>query len=411
MKNSPSAADKHGKETSMSKRVFLFVLDSFGIGAAPDAAEFGDAGTNTLGSCATSDKLNLPNMRRLGLFNIDGVTCREGISEPAGSFARLQEISMGKDTTIGHWEIGGIISEKPMPTFPDGFPADFIEKYEKATGRKCICNKPYSGTQALVDFGMEHLKTGALIVYTSADSVFQIAANEAIVPVKQLYEYCEIAREMLAGDLGVGRVIARPFVGDSPENFKRTANRHDYSLNPPKTTMLDLIKAKGMDVISVGKIYDIFNGVGLTESNRTTGNENGMEISYEILNRDFEGLCFVNLVDFDSTYGHRRDIDGYAQALTTFDRFLDKFIPGMGPEDVLMITADHGCDPGYRRTTDHTREYVPLLIYGEPVKAGVNLGTIKSFTVIASTICDYLGVDVGFYADSCKTKCFEEDAQ
>ena len=390
----------------MSKRVFLFVLDSFGIGAAPDAADFGDAGTNTLGSCAASRKLDLPNMRKLGLYNIDGVTCREGVPSPAGSYGRLQEVSMGKDTTIGHWEIGGIISEKPMPTFPDGFPAEFIERFEKATGRKCICNKPYSGTEALKNFGMEHLKTGALIVYTSADSVFQIAANEALVPVKQLYGYCEIAREMLVGDLGVGRVIARPFVGDSPENFKRTANRHDYSLNPPKTTMLDLIKEKGMEVISVGKIYDIFNGVGLTENNRTTGNDNGMEIAYDILKRKFEGLCFVNLVDFDSAYGHRRDIDGYAQALTDFDRFLDRFIPEMGPEDVLMITADHGCDPGYQKTTDHTREYVPLLIYGESVKAGVNLGTRESFTVIASTVCDYLGVDSDFYAESCGDKCF-----
>ena len=390
----------------MSKRVFLFVLDSFGIGAAPDAADFGDAGTNTLGSCAASHKLDLPNMRKLGLFNIDGVTCREGVASPAGCYGRLQEVSMGKDTTIGHWEIGGIISEKPMPTFPDGFPAEFIERFEKATGRKCICNKPYSGTEALKDFGMEHLNTGALIVYTSADSVFQIAANEALVPVKQLYEYCEIAREMLVGDLGVGRVIARPFVGDSPENFKRTANRHDYSLNPPKTTMLDLIKEKGMEVISVGKIYDIFNGVGLTENNRTTGNDNGMEIAYDILKREFEGLCFVNLVEFDSSYGHRRDIDGYAQALTDFDRFLDRFILEMGPEDVLMITADHGCDPGYQKTTDHTREYVPLLIYGEPVKAGVNLGTRESFTVIASAVCDYLGVDSDFYAGSCGDICF-----
>ncbi|MBQ4562936.1 MAG: phosphopentomutase [Lachnospiraceae bacterium] len=384
----------------MSKRVFLFVLDSFGIGAAPDAADFGDAGANTLASCATSEKLVLPNMRKLGLFNIDGVDCKEGVDKPTGSFARLQEISMGKDTTIGHWEIGGIISEKPLPTFPDGFPTDFIAEYEKATGRKCLCNKPYSGTDALKDFGMEHLETGALIVYTSADSVFQIAANEAIVPVPELYRYCEIAREMLVGDLGVGRVIARPFVGDSPENFKRTANRHDYSLNPPKKTMLDLIAEKGMQTISVGKIYDIFNGAGLSESNRTKSNENGMEIALQMLDREFEGLCFVNLVDFDSTFGHRRDIDGYAAALSEFDAFLEKFIPAMGAEDVLMITADHGCDPGYLVTTDHTREYVPWLICGEGAKASVNLGTIEGFDTIAATVCEYLGVEQDFRAKS-----------
>jgi len=384
----------------MSKRVFLFVLDSFGIGAAPDAADFGDAGANTLASCATSEKLVLPNMRKLGLFNIDGVDCKEGVDKPIGSFARLQEISMGKDTTIGHWEIGGIISEKPLPTFPDGFPTDFIAEYEKATGRKCLCNKPYSGTDALKDFGMEHLETGALIVYTSADSVFQIAANEAIVPVPELYRYCEIAREMLVGDLGVGRVIARPFVGDAPENFKRTANRHDYSLNPPKKTMLDLIAEKGMQTISVGKIYDIFNGAGLSESNRTKSNENGMEIALQMLDREFEGLCFVNLVDFDSTFGHRRDIDGYAAALSEFDVFLEKFIPAMGPEDVLMITADHGCDPGYLVTTDHTREYVPWLICGEGAKASVNLGTIEGFDTIAATVCEYLGVEQDFRAKS-----------
>ncbi len=389
------------------KRVFLVVLDSFGIGAAPDAAAFGDAGANTLASCATSEKLVLQNMRKLGLFNIDGVTCREGVDAPVGSFARLQEISMGKDTTIGHWEIGGIISEKPMPTFPEGFPAEFIAEFEKATGRKCICNLPYSGTQALTDYGMEHMETGALIVYTSADSVFQIAANEAIVPVSELYRYCEIAREMLVGDLGVGRVIARPFVGDRPENFKRTANRHDYSLNPPKPTMLDLITEKGMQAISVGKIYDIFNGAGLSESNRTKSNENGMEIVLGMLDREFEGLCFVNLVDFDSVYGHRRDISGYAEALSRFDGFLEKFIPRMGPKDVLMITADHGCDPGYLATTDHTREYVPWLIFGESVKAGVNLGTIEGFDTIASTVCAYLGVESDFRAES-KWNCLKK---
>ncbi len=384
----------------MSKRVFLFVLDSFGIGAAPDADEFGDAGSNTLRSVASSALFDTPNLRRLGLFNIDGVDAGEKETAPEGSFARLREISRGKDTTIGHWEIGGLVSEKPMPTFPGGFPAEFIKKFEKATGRRCICNQPYSGTQALVDFGMEHMETGALIVYTSADSVFQIAANESVVPVETLYEYCRTAREMLTGELGVGRVIARPFIGDRPENFKRTANRHDFSLTPPGDTMLTVLEKKGLSVISVGKIYDIFNGAGLTESNRTVNNENGMEVAYEMLSREFHGLCFINLVEFDMTYGHRRDIPGYARALTEFDRFLDRFIPAMGPEDLLMITADHGCDPGYLATTDHTREYVPWLVYGNPVGGGVDLGTIDSFTVIASTVCDYLGVKTEFYASS-----------
>ncbi len=384
----------------MSKRVFLIVLDSFGIGASPDADTFGDAGANTLASCSTSKYLSLPNMRKLGLFNIDGVACGEGIDAPTGSFARLREISMGKDTTIGHWEIAGLISEKSLPTFPDGFPAEFITAFEKATGRKCLCNQPYSGTEVIKDYGMEHMETGALIVYTSADSVFQIAANEAIVPVKELYRYCEIAREMLVGDLGVGRVIARPFVGDSPENFKRTANRHDYSLNPPKKTMLDLIREKGMQTISVGKIYDIFNGAGVLESNRITSNANGMEITEKMLAREFEGLCFVNLVDFDATYGHRRDIPGYAKALSEFDEFLEKFISKMGAEDVLMITADHGCDPGFLATTDHTREYVPWLIVGDGVKPSVNLGTLDGFDTIASTVCECLDVENDFRAES-----------
>ena len=388
----------------MKKRVFLFVLDSFGIGEAPDAAAFGDAGANTIASVATSDKFQVPNMAKLGLFNLDGVACGQPVEAVSGGCARLHELSMGKDTTIGHWEIGGIVSPRPLPTFPDGFPADFMAKYEAAVGRKCLCNKPYSGTQVLVDYGMEHMETGALIVYTSADSVFQVAANEALVPVQQLYEYCQIARNMLTGELGVGRVIARPFVGDSPETFKRTANRHDFSLDPPAETMLTVLERNGLATISVGKIFDIFNGANVSESNRTTGNDPGMQVALEMLDRDFEGLCFINLVEFDMTYGHRRNIPGYAQALTDFDRFLDKFLPAMGPEDVLMITADHGCDPGFLKTTDHTREYVPWLVYGAPVKAGVNLGTIDGFTAIAGTVCEYLGVETDLRKASCWDK-------
>ena len=388
----------------MKKRVFLFVLDSFGIGEAPDAAAFGDAGANTIASVATSDKFQVPNMAKLGLFNLDGVACGQPVEAVSGGCARLHELSMGKDTTIGHWEIGGIVSPRPLPTFPDGFPADFMAKYEAAVGRKCLCNKPYSGTQVLVDYGMEHMETGALIVYTSVDSVFQVAANEALVPVQQLYEYCQIARDMLTGELGVGRVIARPFVGDSPETFKRTANRHDFSLDPPAETMLTVLERNGLATISVGKIFDIFNGANVSESNRTTGNDHGMQVALEMLDRDFEGLCFINLVEFDMTYGHRRNIPGYAQALTDFDRFLDKFLPAMGPEDVLMITADHGCDPGFLKTTDHTREYVPWLVYGAPVKAGVNLGTIDGFTAIAGTVCEYLGVETDLRKASCWDK-------
>jgi len=380
----------------MIQRIFLIVLDSYGIGEAPDAADFGDFGVNTLASIAKSSEYNCPNLERLGLFNIDGVTCKPSIAAPLGSFARLQEQSMGKDTIIGHWEISGIVSPKPMPTFPHGFPQDFIHKYEEAIGRKCICNLPYSGTQVLVDYGMEHLKTGALIVYTSADSVFQIAANEDIVPVDELYRYCEIARKMLVGDLEVGRVIARPFVGSSTDTFERTTRRHDYALSPTSPTMLDLLCENNKEVISVGKIYDIFNGKGLTESNRTTSNANGMEVTLQIQKRDFEGLCFVNLVDFDMLYGHRRNVDKYAAASTEFDRFLTDFLANMRQDDFLMITADHGCDPDYNRTTDHTREYIPFLIYGAQVKAGVNLGTIQGFSTIANTVCQAFEINSNF---------------
>lgn len=380
----------------MIQRVFLIVLDSYGIGEAPDAADFGDYGVNTLASIARSASYDCPNLTSLGLFNIDGVTCKSKSSAPIGSFARLQEQSMGKDTIIGHWEIAGIVSPKPMPTFPHGFPNDFMQEFEKATGRKCICNLPYSGTQLLTDYGEEHLKTGALIVYTSADSVFQIAANEAAVPLEELYRCCEIARNMLKGNLAVGRVIARPFIGSSPKDFQRTSQRHDYALSPTSPTMLDVLQRNGKEVISVGKIYDIFNGKGITESNRTVSNANGMEITLQMQKREFNGLCFVNLVDFDMLYGHRRNIDQYAEASTEFDRFLTDFLANMRQDDLLIITADHGCDPAYKRTTDHTREYVPLLLYGQQVKKGVNLGTIQGLSTIANTVCQSLGVDSNF---------------
>ena len=369
------------------KRVFIIVLDSMGVGEAPDAYKWHDEGSNTLGAIRKSPKFNCPNLKKLGLFNIEGVG--GGVDAPLASFARMQEMSMGKDTTIGHWEIAGIISENPLPTYPNGFPDEIIEEFEKQTGRKVLCNKPYSGTDVIRDYGEEHIKTGALIVYTSADSVFQIAAHEDVVPVKELYRYCEIARKILCGKHGVGRVIARPFAGEYP--FVRTSNRHDFSLMPPKTTMLDLLKKNGYDTISVGKIYDIFAGDGVSESNRTTGNDNGMQVTKEMQNRDFNGLCFVNLVDFDMKYGHRNDVDGYAAAMTQFDEFLGGFIEDMKDDDALIITADHGCDPS-TPSTDHSREYTPMIIYGNGIKSGVDLHTRSSFADISATVLDMFGV-------------------
>lgn len=394
-----TADENAEKRNKMKKRIFLIVLDSFGIGEEPDAALFGDCGSNTLAAIVGSSKYCTPNLQKLGLFNIDGVTCGEKAHSPAAAFARLQEASMGKDTTVGHWEIAGVESKKSLPTFPEGFPPQLIEAFEKAIGRKTICNMPYSGTAVLRDFGEEHLKTGALIVYTSADSVFQIAANEAIVPVPELYRCCEIARELLTGDVGVGRVIARPFVGETPKTFKRTANRHDYSLAPPAETMLDVMAGAGLDVIGVGKIFDIFNGKGITEAIKTTGNTHGMEVTLELAKRDFEGLAFVNLVDFDMLYGHRNDVDGYANAAAEFDMQLDRLLPLMQEDDLLIITADHGCDPK-TPSTDHSREYVPLLIYGRKVKPGVDLKTQYSFSTIAKTVCEYFGVEEEFLGKS-----------
>ena len=373
------------------KRIFLIVLDSFGIGAMPDAASFGDIGVNTLASCASSPKLNIPNMTAAGLGNIDGVACVTGTDAPTGAYARLTEMSMGKDTTIGHWEIAGIISPEPLPTYPEGFPAEVLDAFTEATGRGWLCNLPYSGTDVIRDYGRQQLETGKWIVYTSADSVFQIAAHEEFIPLEELYDACHKARNLLRGKHGVGRVIARPYVGDAENGFKRTANRHDYSLEPPKQTMLDAIKAAGLDCIGVGKIHDIFAGIGTTEHVYNKSNVNGMEHTDHYASRDFHGLCFVNLVDFDMTYGHRRDIDGYANALTEFDAWLGTFLPKLGDEDLVMITADHGCDPGYSATTDHTREYVPLLILGKQVKP-VNLGTRKTFADIAATVTELLGV-------------------
>ncbi|BEU88062.1 phosphopentomutase [Selenomonas sp. TAMA-11512] len=373
------------------KRVFLIVLDSFGIGCAPDAADFGDGHCNTLASLTTSSELHAPNLTKLGLFNIDGVGCGTPADSPIGTFARLRELSRGKDTTIGHWEIAGIVSEQPMPTYPNGFPTEILEQLSAACdGKKILCNKPYSGTQVIHDYGREQEETGGLIVYTSADSVLQIAANEADVPVERLYDYCRAARKIMQGEHGVGRIIARPYVGSYP-NYERTAHRHDFSLDPTGDTMMDALVRQGHEVIAVGKISDIFAGRGVTRSTGVNeSNADGMEKTLRIQQEDFTGLCFVNLVDFDMTYGHRRDIAGYARATTEFDVQLGTFMERMREDDVLMITADHGCDPG-APGTDHTREYVPLLVYGAQIRQGINLGTYPTFAMIGATVADMFG--------------------
>ena len=380
------------------KRVFLIVLDSFGIGEMEDAADYGDKGTNTLKSVASSKAFDMPNMGELGLFNIDGVDCAKKVPSPTARIARMKEASKGKDTTIGHWEIAGILSRQPLPTYPDGFPKEVLDAFCAAVGRGVLCNKPYSGTEVIKDYGDEHVESGKLIVYTSADSVFQIAAHEDVVPVETLYDYCRKAREILQGKNGVGRVIARPFTGTSG-NYTRTPRRHDFSLEPPAVTMLDQLKEAGRDVISVGKIYDIFAGKGITEYVYTKGNAEGIERTLEYMDRDFEGLCFINLVDYDMLYGHRNDIDGYAAALTDFDRKLPELLGKLKDEDILMITADHGCDPGYTVSTDHSREHTPFIMYGRTV-CPANLGTRDTFADIAATVLDYFGIKPEFAGTS-----------
>lgn len=374
-----------------NKRVFLIVLDSFGVGELPDAGEYGDHEVNTLRSVSQSPFLKIPNMTRAGLYSLDGVYGYQKQENPLGAYAKLMEQSKGKDTTIGHWEIAGVISDHPLPTYPKGFPKEVLEAFSQKTGRGVLCNLPYSGTEVIRDYGKEHEQTGKLIVYTSADSVFQIAAHEEVVPVEQLYEYCRIARELLQGEHGVGRVIARPFVGPLGGPYTRTSGRHDFSLKPPKDTMLDKLKAAGMDVIAVGKIKDIFAGQGITEGVYTSGNAQGIEETLSYMDKDFHGLCFTNLVDYDMLYGHRRDRDGYAKALTYFDEKLSVMLEKLRENDILIITADHGCDPDYTETTDHTREYVPMLMIGRNVEKG-NFGVRKTFADIGATVLQYLEV-------------------
>ncbi|MBQ3136246.1 MAG: phosphopentomutase [Clostridia bacterium] len=382
-----------------AKRIFLIVLDSVGIGEMPDSKFYGDEGSNTLKSCYMQNGFKIPELRKSGIFNIDGIDYADGVPSPDGAYGRFAEASKGKDTTTGHWEIAGIISKKPFPTYPKGFPEDILQKFSDATGRGVLCNKPYSGTKVIEDYGKEHLETGKLIVYTSADSVFQIAAHEKKVPLDELYECCRKAREILTGEHAVGRVIARPFSGEFPD-FKRTPNRHDYSLLPPEDTIADVLSCEGFDVIPVGKIYDIFAGKGFKDSHPTKSNAEGMKVTAEYLKKDFTGLCFTNLVDFDMLFGHRNDAVGYADALMEFDSWLTEFKSNMKPGDILFITADHGCDP-LTESTDHSREYVPLLVHGEGIK-NVNLGTGSTFADIGKTIADFFGIECQLSGNSFK---------
>lgn len=371
------------------KRVFIFVLDSLGIGAAPDAEKFGDKDANTLKRISESKSFNIPNLMEMGISNIEGLEYLDECLNPTAAAFRLREKSQGKDTTTGHWEMMGAVLDKPFPTYPEGFPQELLDEFSKRTGRGVICNEVGSGTDIIEKWGDEHVKTGSLIVYTSADSVFQIAAHTSVCPLDELYKCCEIAREMLAGEHAVGRVIARPFTTENGK-YVRTADRRDFSLTPPVKTVLDVARENDFDVIAVGKINDIFAGQGITQKLATHSNKEGMQTALALTKKNFDGICFVNLVDFDMLYGHRQDIDGYAAALTEFDEFLPKFIKNMGANDLLFITADHGCDPG-DNSTDHTREYVPLLIYGNIAKGG-SYGTRETFADIGKTVCDFLEI-------------------
>ena len=380
------------------KRVILIVLDSVGVGALPDAAAFGDLGANTVGHIAERMPLHLPNMQALGLGHLPGISIPAD-EHAAGAYGRSAEKSMGKDTTTGHWEMSGVTLTRPFPTYPDGFPPEVMDAFEKAIGTKTLGNKPASGTAILDELGEEHMRTGYPIVYTSADSVFQIAAHEDVIPVKRLYELCEIARAQLIGEHAVGRVIARPFVGSGKGQFKRTGSRRDFSLPPIAPTMLDVLKANGKEVLGVGKIEDIFALRGLTGSNHAAGNPACIDASLEYMKQAFEGLLFINLVDFDSAYGHRRDVEGYGKALEYFDARLPEFYELMGDDDLLIITADHGCDPAHTGT-DHTREYVPILCHKKGMKKLNHLGTRETFADTAATVCDYFGLAERFGAQS-----------
>jgi len=375
----------------MVNRVILFVLDSMGIGALPDAETFGDIGVNTLGHIAASGAFHIPNLTKMGIGNIEGVDEIPSVSNPIAAFGRSKEASNGKDTTTGHWEIAGLKIDTPFKTYPNGFPDAIMRVFEEKTGRKTLCNAPASGTEIIEKLGEQHMKTGDLIVYTSADSVFQIAAHEEVIPLKELYHYCEIARELLRGEEQVARVIARPFIG-KPGAFERTSNRRDYSLKPFGKTVLDYAKEAGLTVKSVGKIYDIFDGEGLTHEIHTKDNMDGVDQTITFLKESFKGIIFTNLVDFDAKFGHRRNVLGYKKAIEELDARIPEIISAMNPDDMIIFLADHGNDPTYKGT-DHTREYIPLIIYGDAVKAGANIGTRETFSDVAATVSDILGIN------------------
>lgn len=377
----------------MNRKVTLIVLDSVGIGALPDAKSYGDEGSNTLGNIAKAVKgFSLPNLEAMGLGNIDGMVGFDKNNNPSGSYGKCAELSKGKDTITGHWEIAGVILETPLNTYPEGFPREIIEEFESKIGRKTLGNVVASGTAIIEELGEEHMRTGYPIIYTSADSVFQIAAHEEIIPIPELYKMCEIAREMLVGDKMVGRVIARPFLGTNKGDFTRTSNRHDYAIEPFNKTMMEYISEANQSVMAVGKIKDIFTGKGVTDSITIKNNMDGVDKTLEFMKNDKKGLVFSNLVDFDMKFGHRNDVEGYANALVEFDNRLPELIEALGQEDILIITADHGCDPT-TESTDHSREYIPVLVYGKNIKQNVNIGTRQCFSDIGKTILELLNVE------------------
>lgn len=377
----------------MNRKVTLIVLDSVGIGALPDAKSYGDEGSNTLGNIAKAVKgFSLPNLEAMGLGNIDGMVGFDKNNNPSGSYGKCAELSKGKDTITGHWEIAGVILETPLNTYPEGFPREIIEEFESKIGRKTLGNVVASGTAIIEELGEEHMRTGYPIIYTSADSVFQIAAHEEIIPIPELYKMCEIAREMLVGEKMVGRVIARPFLGTNKGDFTRTSNRHDYAIEPFNKTMMEYISEANQSVMAVGKIKDIFTGKGVTDSITIKNNMDGVDKTLEFMKNDKKGLVFSNLVDFDMKFGHRNDVEGYANALVEFDNRLPEIIEALGQEDILIITADHGCDPT-TESTDHSREYIPVLVYGKNIKQNVNIGTRQCFSDIGKTILELLNVE------------------
>ncbi|GAA0115954.1 phosphopentomutase [Clostridium senegalense] len=388
----------------MTKKVTLIVLDSVGVGELPDAKEYGDVGTNTLGNISkVVEEFSLPNLQKLGIGNIIEIKNVDSLENPMANYGKVMELSKGKDTVTGHWEISGLVLTQPLKTYPQGFPKEIIDEFESKIGRKILGNTVASGTVIIDELGEEHMRTGYPIVYTSADSVFQIAAHEEIIPLEELYRMCEIAREMLVGDKMVGRVIARPFLGSKKGDFKRTSNRHDYAVDPFGKTMLDYIKENNKSVMAVGKIEDIFNKKGITDAVHTKDNMDGVDKTLEYLKTDKEGLIFTNLVDFDMKYGHRSDPKGYAEALMEFDKRLPEIIEALGEEDVLILTADHGCDPT-DESTDHSREYTPLLVYGKNLKNNVDLQIRNSFCDIGKTILDLLNIENSLNGESFKNK-------